>query len=123
MIPSDDGFLSQEFLLATIVMDPVPRFSFEIDPTAPLTISERTQVERHFIRLQLALRYRRRANALLNPLRNAVRKGGSRERVARKLILSGMRSAASSSPTNGWELAMYRAILRKRHDFKRWLLS
>lgn len=122
LIPSDDVFLREGLLLATLTMDPVPRFNFTIDPAAQLAAPERAQVERHFVRLQLALRYRRRANALLEPLREAVRKGGSRARVARKLMLSGLRSAANAGPANSWELAMYRAILNNRHEFKRWLL-
>ncbi len=123
LIPSDDEFLRKDLLLATLEMTPEPHFTFRVDPAAPLTADERDQVERHFERLQLALRFRRRANALLVPLRTAVRKGGSRERVARKLILSTIRNAASSAPNNGWELAMSRAILRKRHEFRRWLLA
>lgn len=123
LMPSDDEFLREDLLVATLTMAPVPRFTFVIDPAALLAAPERAQVERHFERLKLASRYRRRANALLQPLRTAVRKGGRRERVARKLILSGLRSATNSGPNNGWELAMYRAILQERHEFKRWLLT
>jgi 5-methylcytosine-specific restriction endonuclease McrA len=123
VIPSDDLFLREDLLLARLVMEPVPRFTFLVDPAAPLTEGERAQVKRHFDRLQLASRYRRRANALLKPLKTAVEKGGRRERIARKVILSGFRAAVSSGPNNGWELAMYRAIIRERHDFKRWLLG
>lgn len=123
VLPSDDEFLREDLLLATLAMHPVPRFTFAIDPAAPITAVERAQVERHFKRLQLASRYRRRANALLKPWKAAVAKGGGRERVARKLILSGLRVAASTGPNNGWELAMFRAILRQRHTFKQWLLA
>lgn len=123
VLPSADAFLRKDLLLATLAMHPVPHFTFSVDPAAPITAVERAQVERHFERLQLASRYRRRANALLKPLKAAVAKGGRRERVARKLILSGLRAAASTGPNNGWELAMFRAILRQRHAFKQWLVA
>lgn len=123
LIPADDTFLDANLLVATLAMNPVPRFTFRIDPAAPIGAPALAQVERHFTRLQLAQRYRRRANALLDPLKAAVRRGGSGERVARKLILSGLRAAAGTAPTNGWELAMYRAILRERQAFKQWLLA
>lgn len=123
VMPSGDSFLRQDLIVANLSMVPVPRFTFAINLNAPVDANEILQAQRHFNRLGLAKRYRRRANALLAPLRAAVRKSGRRQSAARKLILANLRSAANEGPNNSWRLPMYRAIFQERHAFKKWLLT
>ena len=123
LLPSADACLSKDLLVATLTMEPSPHFSFAVDADAEVPPAALLQARRHFDRLQLGNRYRRRANSLLVPLRTAAVSAGGTRRNAARIVVAGLRSSHAEGPRNGWRLAMFRAVLRNRHRFIDWLVA
>lgn len=123
LLPSADAFLPEGLLFASLTIEPSPRFSFAIDPAAAVSPAALLQARRHFDRLQLAKRYRRRANSLLVPLKTAAARAGGSRRNAARIVIDGLRSSHAEGPRNGWRLAMFRAVLHERHRFIDWLIA
>lgn len=127
LMPTDDVAIAVCVLKASVVMLPTPHFTFSINPAAPVTAPELELVERHFTRLKLAPRYRRRAHSLMAALKKNIndaarmRSHEQRCRLARRTIADGFRAARREEPTNGWRLAFYKAVFRHRAAFVNWL--
>ena len=129
LMPTADAALTQRVLTATLFMNPGPHFAYSIDQNATVNPADHALICRHFDRLNLAVRYRRRAHSLMEALKNNVSRVSSlqtvaqKRRIARRTILDGYRAAKMEEPTNGWRLAFYRAILAQRIAFTDWLDS
>lgn len=82
--------------------------TYRLDDHGQLPVGERGVARRHFVRLGLAGRYRKRAHGYLAALKTNLRSrsDGVREAALRNKL----EGAALSAPANGWEPALFRAI-------------
>ncbi len=98
---------------------PVPAVTYRIDDHGGLLAEELSIAERHFEKLGLADRYRKRAHGALSSLRNSLR-GTSGAAIARALAFK-IGGAGFGKPHNDWEAALYRAVDHDRDPMLAWL--
>lgn len=114
--------IDQPILEASIdYSSPVPAVAYRIDDKGALPAPELEIVERHFTKLGLADRYRKRANGALSSLRNSLR---GRPAAAIALALGyKIDGAGLGKPDNDWEAALYRAVDLNRNPMVAWLAT
>lgn len=127
LMVSDDEAIRERVLKAMVAMVPQPHITFTIDQSAAVSASDLALIQRHFHRLGLATRYRRRAHSLLAALKrrlSEVLKGrdlSKRRELTRRIISDGRDIALMEEPTNGWRVALYRALDAEGATFINWL--
>ena len=100
---------------------PVPAVTYHIEDNGALPAAELPIVERHFAKLGLADRYRKRAHGALSSLRNSLR-GSSAAAIAKALNFK-IGGAGLGKPDNDWEAALYRAVDQDRDPMLAWLAT
>lgn len=100
---------------------PVPAVTYRIDDHGGLPDEELSIAERHFAKLGLADRYRKRAHGALSSLRNSLR-GTSAVAIAQALDFK-IGAAGVGKPHNDWEAALYRAVDQDRDPMLAWLAA
>lgn len=123
LLPTADQAVGQRVLRATMALNPLPRVTYFIDKAAPLAPADLALVERHFRKLGLADRYRRRAHSLTASLRVNIRRTGRVRAAANRAIHHGLSNAQAEGPVNSWRLALYDAIVANAQAFEDWLVA
>ncbi|MBO9707149.1 MAG: hypothetical protein J7521_02955 [Caulobacter sp.] len=82
--------------------------TYRLDDHGQLPVEERGVARRHFARLGLAGRYRKRAHGYLAALKTNLRNRSGEVREA--ALRTKLEGAALFAPLNGWEPALFRAI-------------
>lgn len=123
LMPTADMAADQRVLTAVMTFNPVPRLTYSIDQNAHLAPPQLALVERHFVRLNLAKRYRRRAHSLVAAIKANVRKAGRTRAIAHRAIHQGHGTAHMEEPTNSWRVALYDAIIANAAVFEDWLIA
>jgi hypothetical protein len=92
---------------------------YYIDPHAPLPAAQLSLIGRHFEKLDLATRYRKRAHSHLS----AVKRGlGTGTRASRRHFLAtNTQNLEVSDPANGWGRALYRGLTDRLDETLDWL--
>lgn len=112
--------IDQPILEASIdYSSPVPTVTYRIDDKGALPAPELQIVERHFTKLGLADRYRKRANGALSSLKNSLR--GRPEAAIAMTLGYKIGGAGLGKPDNDWEAALYRVIDKDRDPMLAWL--
>jgi len=95
--------------------------NYKIDDAGLLSKSERDQIERHHARLQLGVRYSRRAHSYLASFRASI--AGKPPAAVARTLQEKVNTSAVGEPINGWRPALYRAIADERANVLTWLVN
>jgi hypothetical protein len=92
---------------------------YYIDSRAPLPEDRLSLIERHFLKLDLATRYRKRAHGHLSAVKQSL---GARTRASRRhFLVTSARNLEVSEPANGWARALYRGLSDRLDETLDWL--
>jgi hypothetical protein len=123
LMPTEDTAAQQRVLVADLTILPAPRVTYSIDPNAHLAPDELDLIRRHFERLKLANRYRRRAISLISAIKSNISTAGKVRALAHDAIHHGHASAHAEGPVNSWRTALYDAIVGQATAFEDWLVQ
>lgn len=96
-----------------------PAVTFRVEDPGTMPADELPLAERHFAKLGLADRYRKRAHGAISSLKNSLR--DSSDVAIARVLDQKIGSAAFGKPVNDWEAALYRAIDLDRNLMLEWL--
>jgi 5-methylcytosine-specific restriction endonuclease McrA len=99
----------------------VPVVTYLIDDKGALPATELLIAERHFVKLGLADRYRKRAHGALSSLKKSLRTKSAR--VVARVLNTKISAAVHGKPDNDWEAALYRAVDLNRSPMQVWLAA
>ncbi len=123
IMPTADAAVASRVLTADLAILPEPHFTFRIDNATAVQGPDLSLIQRHFGRLKLADRYRRRAHSLVAALKENLLKQNATPQIANRAINDGRSAAHNEGPVNGWKIALYDAIHDQQPAFVHWLTT